>query len=189
MKETMFLPPANLRPRIAPTEQQPDGEILRGVVHDPTARFMGGVAGDAGLFSTADDLARFCQMMLNRGNARRSPRLQPAHRRLLHLAAISPVNLTIRGLGWDIDSRYSGNRGELFPKGRSYGHTGFTGTSIWIDPVSQTYRDPAGQFGASRNCAPRSRRFEAGWRPLSRRNWAMKAPARSARTHRARRDG
>ena len=139
MKDTMFLPPASLRPRIAPTEQQPDGEILRGIVHDPTARFMGGVAGDAGLFSTADDLARFCQMMLNRGQLNGARIFSPLTVDYF-TSPQSPVSQKdVRGLGWDIDSRYSGNRGELFPKGRSYGHTGFTGTSIWIDPVSQSY--------------------------------------------------
>ncbi len=139
MQETMFLPPASLRPRIAPTEQQPDGEILRGVVHDPTARFMGGVAGDAGLFSTADDLARFCQMLLNRGTLDAARVFSPLTVDYF-TSPQSPVEgKDIRGLGWDIDSRYSGNRGELFPKGRSYGHTGFTGTSLWIDPVSQTF--------------------------------------------------
>jgi uncharacterized protein YbbC (DUF1343 family)/CubicO group peptidase (beta-lactamase class C family) len=139
MKETTYLPAASLRPRIAPTEQQPDGEILRGVVHDPTARFMGGVAGDAGLFSTADDLARFCQMMLNRGTLDGARVFSPLTVDYF-TSPQSPVDgKDIRGLGWDIDSRYSGNRGELFPKGRSYGHTGFTGTSIWIDPVSQTF--------------------------------------------------
>lgn len=139
MKQTTFLPSADLRPRIAPTEQQPDGEILRGVVHDPTARFMGGVAGDAGLFSTADDLGRFAQMMLNHGELDGARVFSPLVVDYF-TSPQSPVNLPdIRGLGWDIDSRFSGNRGELFPKGRSYGHTGFTGTSIWIDPVSQTY--------------------------------------------------
>ncbi|HEY3840793.1 MAG TPA: exo-beta-N-acetylmuramidase NamZ domain-containing protein [Bryobacteraceae bacterium] len=139
MKESMFLPPANLLSRIAPTEQQPNGEILRGVVHDPTARFMGGVAGDAGLFSTADDLSRFCQMMLNRGELDGVRVFQPLTVDYFTSPHSPPEQKDVRGLGWDIDSRYSGNRGELFPKGRSYGHTGFTGTSIWIDPVSQTY--------------------------------------------------
>lgn len=139
MKDSMFLPPASLRPRIAPTEQQPNGEILRGIVHDPTARFMGGVAGDAGLFSTADDLARFCQMMLNRGELDGARIFSPLTVDYF-TSPQSPIDQhDIRGLGWDIDSRYSGNRGELFPKGRSFGHTGFTGTSVWIDPVSETY--------------------------------------------------
>ncbi len=135
MKETGYLPAASLRPRIAPTETMKDGTILRGVVHDPTARYMGGVAGHAGVFSTADDLAKFCQMLLNGGNGLFSP----VTIRKFSTSA-SPVNQPIlRGLGWDVDSQYSGNRGSLFPAGLSFGHTGFTGTSIWIDPLSNTY--------------------------------------------------
>ena len=128
------------RARIAPTEMQPptgnnDGVILRGVVHDPTARYMGGVAGHAGVFSTADDLAKFCQMLLDGGDGLFSP---VTIRKFTTPA--TPIHQPIlRGLGWDIDSPYSGNRGELFPAGESFGHTGFTGTSIWIDPGSQTY--------------------------------------------------
>jgi uncharacterized protein YbbC (DUF1343 family) len=135
MTETMFRPPADLIPRIAPTEELvPDG-VLRGVVHDPTARYMGGVAGHAGLFSTALDLSRFCQMMLDKGDKLFSPVTID-----FFTSPQSPPGMKdVRGLGWDIDSKYSGNRGELFPPGKSYGHTGFTGTSIWIDPGSDTY--------------------------------------------------
>jgi uncharacterized protein YbbC (DUF1343 family) len=135
MDDTMYQPPASFKPRIAPTERQKDGEILRGVVHDPTARYMGGIAGHAGLFSTGDDLAKYCQMMLDMGAGLVSP--------VTVMKFTSPATALhqpiLRGLGWDIDSPYSGNRGELFPVGKSYGHTGFTGTSIWIDPGSQTY--------------------------------------------------
>jgi uncharacterized protein YbbC (DUF1343 family) len=135
MKDTMFQPPAILRSRIAPTERQKDGEILRGVVHDPTARYMGGIAGHAGLFSTGDDLAKYCQMLLDMGSGIFSPVTV-----MKFTSPATPLNQPIvRGLGWDINSPYSGNRGELFPAGKSYGHTGFTGTSIWIDPPSQTY--------------------------------------------------
>jgi len=139
MKDTCFLPPAGELPRIAPTEFDPaGGPPLRGVVHDTTARYMGGIAGDAGLFTTADDLAKFAQMMLDRGVCR--------EKRLFSERAIekftnpqSPPNQPIlRGLGWDIDSPLSRNRGELFPIG-SYGHTGYTGTSIWIDPGSRSF--------------------------------------------------
>jgi hypothetical protein len=139
MRETTFQPPAAMIPRIAPTERDgPNGAPLRGVVHDATARYMGGVAGHAGLFSTADDLARFCEMMLHKGELDGT--------RLFSVLTVEkfttpqgPVDQPIlRGLGWDIDSPFSGNRGDLFPIG-SYGHTGFTGTSIWIDPVSDTY--------------------------------------------------
>jgi uncharacterized protein YbbC (DUF1343 family) len=139
MRETMFQPPASLIPRIAPTERDgPNGAPLRGVVHDETSRYMGGVAGHAGLFSTADDLARFCEMMLRKGELD-GTRLFSALTVEKFTTPQSPADQPIlRGLGWDIDSQYSGNRGDLFPIG-SYGHTGFTGTSIWIDPVSDTY--------------------------------------------------
>ncbi len=132
MTTTRFLPPADWRPRIAPTEYDEHGTMMRGVVHDPTARRMGGVAGHAGLFSTADDLALFAQALLDR--------------KLLAPLTIEkmttpqqPANATVlRGLGWDIDSPFSSVRGELLPVG-SYGHTGYTGTSLWIDPVTDTY--------------------------------------------------
>jgi len=139
MKETMFQPPASLVPRIAPTERNgPNGPPFRGVVHDETSRYMGGVAGHAGLFSTADDLSRYCQMLLNMGELD-GTRLFSAMTVTKFTTPQSPADQPIlRGLGWDIDSPFSGNRGDLFPIG-SYGHTGFTGTSIWIDPVSQTY--------------------------------------------------
>ncbi len=137
MTETMFQPPASLRPRIAPTEKV-DGEILRGVVHDETARYMGGVAGHAGLFSTADDLSRYAAMMLG-GGTRNGVRVLSSLAVDKATTPQSPPDQPIlRGIGWDIDSPFSGNRGELFPLG-SYGHTGFTGTSIWIDPTSQTF--------------------------------------------------
>ncbi len=135
MNDTMFQPPATMKSRIAPTERQKDGEILHGVVHDPTARYMGGIAGHAGLFSTADDLAKYCQMLLDMGAGIFSPSAV-----VKFTSPATPLHQPIlRGLGWDIDSPYSGNRGELFAAGKSYGHTGFTGTSIWIDPRSQTY--------------------------------------------------
>jgi uncharacterized protein YbbC (DUF1343 family)/CubicO group peptidase (beta-lactamase class C family) len=139
MRETMFQPPASLIPRIAPTERDgPNGAPLRGIVHDETSRYMGGVAGHAGLFSTADDLARFCEMLLHNGELD-GARLFSALTVEKFTTPQSPADQPIlRGLGWDIDSPLSGNRGELFPIG-SYGHTGFTGTSIWIDPVSNTY--------------------------------------------------
>jgi len=133
MRDTRFLPPKEWLPRIAPTQYDDDGRMLRGVVHDPTARRMGGVAGHAGLFSTADDLARFAQALLSATSI-----LDP-----LAIAKMStpqqPANApSLRGLGWDIDSPYATNRGELLPVG-SFGHTGFTGTSLWIDPVTNTY--------------------------------------------------
>ncbi len=139
MQDTMFLPPASLLPRIAPTEKLKTGEILRGVVHDPTARYMGGVAGDAGLFSTADDLARFCQMLLDRGQYDGKRLFSPLTVDKFTSPESPAGQAVLRGYGWDVDSPLSGNRGELFPAGISYGHTGYTGTSLWMDPASQTY--------------------------------------------------
>ena len=138
MHDTMFNPPASLIPRIAPTEALNGGAPLRGVVHDPTARYMGGVAGDAGMFSTADDLARFAQMLLNGGELNGVRIFSPSTVAKFTEPQSPPDQAVLRGLGWDIDSPNSGNRGELFPIG-SFGHTGFTGTSIWIDPSSKTY--------------------------------------------------
>ncbi|HEX3703285.1 MAG TPA: exo-beta-N-acetylmuramidase NamZ domain-containing protein [Vicinamibacterales bacterium] len=147
MTDTMFLPPESRRGRIAPTERcdplawpcsRPDAPFLRGVVHDPTSRRMGGVAGHAGLFSTAADLSRFCRMLLH-GGALDGVRVLSAATVSTMTSPATPVDMAdVRGLGWDIDSVYSANRGELFPIG-SYGHTGFTGTSLWLDPASQSY--------------------------------------------------
>lgn len=133
MKHTRFLPPESWRPLIAPTQYDENGKMLRGVVHDPTARRMGGVAGHAGLFSTADDMAIFAQELLS-GNKVLS-RLAIEKMSTPQTAPNAP---SMRGLGWDIDSPFASNRGELMPVG-SYGHTGFTGTSLWIDPVTDTY--------------------------------------------------
>ena len=149
MSHTRFLPPAEWKPRIAPTEEidlpegakagSGKGRVLRGDVHDPRARGMGGVAGHAGLFSTADELAIFCRMILAQG-------LAPGGKRIFAAATVQkmtspqtpPWSPTLRGLGWDIDSVYSAPRGEFFPLG-TFGHTGFTGTAMWIDPQSQAF--------------------------------------------------
>jgi len=146
MTQTTFLPPESLRSRIAPTEAcaplswpcAGDVPFLRGVVHDPTARRMDGVAGHAGLFSTAADLSRFCRMLLGGGRLDAARILAPATVALMTSPATPPEMHAVRGLGWDIDSSYSSNRGELFPIG-SFGHTGFTGTSLWLDPGSHSY--------------------------------------------------
>lgn len=139
MNETAFKPAASLRPRIAPTEYIKGTKTpLRGVVHDDTTRFMGGVAGHAGMFTTAADLARFATMMLGDGSLDGGRVFQPVTVRKFTEPASPPFHTVLRAPGWDIDSQYSANRGELFPLG-SYGHTGFTGTSLWIDPTSKTY--------------------------------------------------
>jgi uncharacterized protein YbbC (DUF1343 family)/CubicO group peptidase (beta-lactamase class C family) len=133
MGETRFHPTPS--PRIAPTEIDPaTGVPFRGVVHDPTARYMGGVAGHAGVFSTAADLAKYAQMMLDGG----SNLFSPLTVKKFTSPNSPPDQPILRGLGWDIDSGYSAPRGELFPIG-SYGHTGFTGPSLWIDTASKTY--------------------------------------------------
>ena len=133
MTDTRFVPPPSWLPRIAPTEYDEHNVMLHGVVHDPTARRMGGVAGHAGLFSTADDVSKFAQALLGG----KFP-LAPNTVEKMTTPQNAPNATILRGLGWDIDSPFSSNRGELFPLG-SYGHTGFTGTSLWIDPSSNTY--------------------------------------------------
>ncbi len=134
MKETRYLPPSSWESRVAPTEEDENHHMLRGVVHDPSARRMGGVAGHAGVFSTADDLAIFAQALLDGGRGVLTPATVAKM-----TAPQQPVNGTsLRGFGWDIDSPFSTNRGESLPVG-SFGHTGFTGTSLWIDPATKTY--------------------------------------------------
>jgi uncharacterized protein YbbC (DUF1343 family)/CubicO group peptidase (beta-lactamase class C family) len=154
MRDTGFRPAPALRNRIAPTEKRrgqlsylgdsaanagPEGDTwLRGEVHDPTSFRMNGVAGHAGLFSTADDLAIYSQMILNGGQlngVRILNRLTVAE--MTRPRVVSDQGWA-RGLGWDINTSYSSNRGDLFPLG-SFGHTGFTGTSIWIDPASEMF--------------------------------------------------
>ncbi len=145
MADTTYLPNASLRDRIAPTEVN-QNDVRWGTPQDPVAHALGGVSGNAGVFSTAPDLAKFAQALLNGGALPRP--YQAGSQTLTNF--LGPLTIekmttvqtpkdmpTARGLGWDIDSPYS-NRGVLFPL-HSYGHTGYTGTSIWIDPVSQTF--------------------------------------------------
>ncbi len=138
MTDTGFRPADEKLARIAPTTRMEDGSVLRGVVHDPTARAMGGEAGHAGrLFTTAHDLARYTRMILNRGELDGIRILRPETVKLMQTVQ-SPEFITARrGLGFDIDSPYAGPRGKLFPRG-SFGHSGWTGTSLWIDPFSRT---------------------------------------------------
>ena len=133
-----FLPPESWHSRIAPT-QYDQGVMLRGVVHDPTSRRMGGVAGHAGLFSTAGDVAIYAQALLDQLAGRPSTfPLQQLTLKKMTTPGQPATGTALRGLGWDIESPFSSNRGELFPLG-SFGHTGFTGTSVWMDPTSDTY--------------------------------------------------
>ncbi len=133
MTHTRFLPPAAWLPKIAPTQFDEHDKMLRGVVHDPTARRMGGVAGHAGVFSTADDLSKFAQALLAGSTI-----LSPLMVEKMTTPQQPPTSTVLRGFGWDIDSPFASNRGDLLPVG-SFGHTGFTGTSLWIDPTTQTY--------------------------------------------------
>lgn len=137
MADTGFLPPAETLSRIAPTEVV-EGKPYRGVVHDPTARHMGGVAGHAGLFVTAADLARYARMLLNLGELDGVRIFKPETVQLMTSIQTPATISARRGLGWDIDSSFSGPRGKIFPVG-SFGHTGWTGTSLWIDPFSRTF--------------------------------------------------
>ncbi len=135
MKRTCYNPPADLLPFCVPT-QVVEGRPLRGVVHDPLARLQGGISGNAGLFSTADDLAVFAQMMLRKGEWNGVRVLSPLT--VERMAEIFPRTAESgRGLGWDLASDYGTVRGDLFGYA-SYGHSGYTGTSIWIDPETQT---------------------------------------------------
>jgi uncharacterized protein YbbC (DUF1343 family)/CubicO group peptidase (beta-lactamase class C family) len=134
MTRTRYVPAAAWRAKIAPTQYDESEHMLRGEVHDPTARRMGGMAGHAGLFSTADDLAKFAQALLSGGGGI----LSPAAVAKMTSPEQPPAAPVLRGFGWDIDSPFSSNRGDLLPVG-SFGHTGFTGTSVWIDPTTQAY--------------------------------------------------
>ena len=153
MRDTGYLPlerfPANA---IAPTQKSPPsaadkalhhdlagGQLLQGVVHDPTARYMGGVAGSAGLFSTARDLARYARMLLGDGELDGVRILSKESVRLMSTVQTPPGIEALRGMGMDINSPYAVRpRGTLFPVG-SFGHTGFTGCILWIDPNSRTF--------------------------------------------------
>jgi len=138
MRDTMFRPPAALSSRIAPTELI-ENNVLRGVVHDPTAQIMGGITGHAGVFSTAADLARFARMMLKGGELDGVRILKPETVALMTSVQTPPEMAVLRGLGWDIESPFSAPKGTLFSKRESFGHTGWTGCSLWIDPTMQTF--------------------------------------------------
>jgi CubicO group peptidase (beta-lactamase class C family) len=149
MNETCYLPREELRARVAPTQER-DGHWMQGQVHDPRAFKLGGVAGHAGLFSTAEDLAIYAQMMIGGGQydgvrvlspqsvatmtrAYRVPGARPAEPDETPLARLSGDKVLLRGLGWDKRTGYSINRGELLTES-AFGHGGFTGTVLWIDP-------------------------------------------------------
>jgi CubicO group peptidase (beta-lactamase class C family) len=142
MRDTRFLPPATLRARIAPTENDPwRSRVLRGEVHDENAAAMGGVSGHAGLFSTAVDLVKFAQLLLNSGRTEarahgRTEQLVDSATIALFTRAQNP-SVSSRALGWDTPSAGSSAGTKLSPS--AFGHTGFTGTSIWIDPAQDLF--------------------------------------------------
>lgn len=147
MTDTSFNPSAELKKRVAPTGKR-QGEIILGAVHDPRAFSLNGVAGHAGLFSTADDVARYCRMLMRGGELDGVRVLSADTVKLFTAAHAVPAGLTkdgkldekklARSLGWDVDTSFSSPRGDAFKKGEGYGHTGFTGTSVWLDPASKT---------------------------------------------------
>jgi CubicO group peptidase (beta-lactamase class C family) len=130
MTETGYLPSAPLRARAAPTEKRGD-HWIQGEVHDPRAHQLGGIAGHAGLFSTATDLAVYARMLVNRGEYGAVRVLAP--RTVDLMSRPVPVPSGLRALGWDVRTGYSINRGELM-SASAFGHGGFTGTGMWIDP-------------------------------------------------------
>jgi uncharacterized protein YbbC (DUF1343 family)/CubicO group peptidase (beta-lactamase class C family) len=133
MGATSFRPGPEQIQRTAPTDRDEQGVMLQGVVNDPTSRRMGGVAGHAGVFSTAADLAKYARFLLRGG-----PLLRPATLRLMESVQTPATVFERRGLGWDIDSGYSRPRGSLFELG-SFGHTGYTGTALWLDPATDSF--------------------------------------------------
>jgi len=151
MRDTGYLPLRRIgRAAIAPTQKVAAGTeasahadvaggVLQGVVHDPTVRRIGGVAGSAGVFTTARDVARFARMLLAGGELDGVRILRPDSVRLLTTVQSPPGIAALRGLGMDIDSPYALRpRGTLYPVG-SFGHTGFTGCILWIDPGSRSF--------------------------------------------------
>lgn len=137
MRDTRFRPPAELWPRIAPTEVDPwRGRLIHGEVHDENAFALGGAAPHAGLFGTAGDLARFAQMLLNSGTL--EGRRIVSQETVALFTRRAGIPGSDRALGWDTKSAEGSSAGTLFSP-RSFGHTGFTGTSIWIDPERKVF--------------------------------------------------
>jgi len=144
MKDTAYLPPTSWVTRIAPTERTKDartGEqtVLRGVVHDPRAQKLGGFAGHAGVFGTADDLARYCRMLLHGGELDGKRIMSAKTAAEMTKTRCMPDGSNCRTYGFDVDTKLSAPRGERFQKGTTFGHTGYTGTMMWVDPKSECY--------------------------------------------------
>ncbi|MEX2671589.1 MAG: serine hydrolase domain-containing protein [Phycisphaeraceae bacterium] len=139
MQATAYVPPEDWRQRIAPTQQRA-GRWMRGEVHDPRAYALGGVAGHAGLFSTTEDLARFCQMILNGGVYGETRILSSQIVETMTTPHAMPDGSNSRSYVFDVDTGYSSSpRGDGFAVGSTFGHTGFTGTSFWLDAKHKTY--------------------------------------------------
>lgn len=138
MNDTGFRPQGELKKRCAPTQKREDRWMI-GEVHDPRAYLLGGVAGHAGLFSTALDLAILARVLLHEGKHEGKAFLRPVTVRLMTAPrkVLTAKEPGLRTYGWDMATAYSSNRGDVFTKGVSFGHTGFTGASIWIDPPTQ----------------------------------------------------
>lgn len=134
MTDASYLPKS--KDRVAPTGLR-EKEIIRAAVHDPRAFAMDGVAGHAGLFGTADDLVKYCRMLLRGGELDGVRILSPLGVKKFTEPHALPASGQ-RSLGWDVDTSFTAQRGELFPAGDGFGHTGFTGTSVWIDPPTKT---------------------------------------------------
>jgi CubicO group peptidase (beta-lactamase class C family) len=140
MTGTRYAPPPEWRARIAPTERSHDGTVIRGIVHDENAWRLGGVSGHAGLFSTAPDLSRFASWLLDAWNGRLTPGqpgeggppFLPAELVRAFTRRQDVVAGSSRAVGWDTPSRGSSAGTRLSP--HAFGHTGFTGTSLWLDP-------------------------------------------------------
>ena len=159
MTDTMYNPPASLKDRCAFCEKR-DGHWMDGEVHDPRAFALGGVAGHAGVFSTATDVGKFCQMLLNNGELNGHRIMQEKTAKEWTTCRRLPDGTGARGYGLDFDTGYSPSvRGDRFEKGTTFGHTGYTGTSFWIDPVNKCFlvlltnrvhpSDKAGKVSAS----------------------------------------
>ncbi len=136
MEHTGYLPPDSWKAQCAATEPR-GGKMMQGEVHDPIAYALKGVAGHAGLFSTVDDMAVYFQMLLNGGVIDGVRIFSPLTIREMTKNQ-SPVAARDYGFGWVIGTSYAGQRGDIFPRG-GFGHTGWTGTSVWVDPTSQTF--------------------------------------------------
>jgi len=135
MRHTFYNPAPKFLSLCVPTQVYEEKPLI-GIVHDPLARLQGGVSGNAGLFSTADDLAVFGQMLLGKGEFKGVRILSPLT--VERMTTVYPkAAFAGRGLGWDLSSAYASSAGDIFGP-RSYGHTGYTGTSMWVDPETET---------------------------------------------------